>query len=75
MCSKAHPWVKTLFAQCDGLVPPHLNHMEMSAHILDGQIEDMAIETSNPSMEGNFISMFQMEGVQIFTPLQTTLLS
>jgi hypothetical protein len=61
--------VKALFAQCDGLVLPQLNHMEMLAHILDGQIEDMVIETSNPSMEGKIILTFQVEGVQIFTPL------
>jgi hypothetical protein len=41
MCSKAHPWVKTLFAQCDGLVCPPLNNMEILTHILDGWIEDM----------------------------------
>jgi hypothetical protein len=43
--------------------------MEMPAHILDGQIKDMVIETSNPSMEGKNILTFQVERVQIFTPL------
>jgi hypothetical protein len=64
--------VKALFAQCDELVPPPLNHMEMPTHILDGRIEDMAIEMLNLYMEKKSISMFQVEGVQIFTPLQTT---
>jgi hypothetical protein len=44
MCSKAHPWVKTLFAQSGGLVPPPLNDMEVLAHILNGRIEDVAIK-------------------------------
>ncbi len=29
MCSKAHPCVRTLFAQCGGLVPLPLNDMEI----------------------------------------------
>jgi hypothetical protein len=37
MCSKAHLWVKALFAQCGGLFPPPLNDMEVPSHILDGQ--------------------------------------
>jgi hypothetical protein len=36
MCSKAHPWVKALFARCDELVPPSLNDMEILAPISDG---------------------------------------
>jgi len=52
VCSKAHPWVKTFFAECGGLVPPPLNDMEVLAHILNGRIEDVAIEMLNPSMEG-----------------------
>jgi hypothetical protein len=32
----------------------------------------MAIETPNPSVEGESISMFQLEGVQIFTYPQIT---
>jgi hypothetical protein len=64
--------LKTLFAQCGGLVPPPLNNMEVLAHISYGQIEDVAMETSNPSMERKFVSMFQVEGVQNFTLLQTT---
>ncbi len=36
VCSKAHAWVKTLFAQCGGLVPPPLNDMEIPAHIMNG---------------------------------------
>jgi hypothetical protein len=61
VCSKAHPWVKTLFAQCGGLVPPPLNDMEVLAHILNGRIEDVAIEMLNPSMEGEFDPTSQME--------------
>jgi hypothetical protein len=36
MCSKAHPLMKTLFAQCGGFVCPPLNNMEVPSHILDG---------------------------------------
>jgi hypothetical protein len=36
LCSKAHPWVKALFAQCGGLVPPPLNNMEAPTHIPNG---------------------------------------
>jgi len=36
VCSKAHPHVKALFSQCDGLVPPQLNDMEVPTHIPDG---------------------------------------
>jgi hypothetical protein len=72
VCSKAHAWVKTLFAQCGGLVPPPLNDMEVLAHILIGRIEDMAMETLNPSMEGESTLTSLMEGAQNFTPLQTT---
>ncbi len=72
VCSKAHPWVKTLFAQCGGLVPPPLNDMEVLAHILNGRIEDVAIEMLNPSMEGEFDPTSQMEEAWNFTPLQTT---
>jgi hypothetical protein len=38
-----------------------------------GQIKDVAMETPNPSMEGESISMFQMKGVRTFTPLQIAL--
>jgi len=68
MCSKAHPRVKALFAQCDGLIPPPLNHMEMPTHILDGRIEDMAIEMPNLYMERKSISMFQVEGFKFSPP-------
>jgi hypothetical protein len=61
--------VKALFSQCDGLVPAQLNDMEVLAHIPDGWTEDVAIEMLSPLMEGEFASMFQMEGVQIFNPL------
>jgi hypothetical protein len=43
--------VKTLFAQCGGLVPPPLNDMEILAHILDGRTKDVAMETLNLSVE------------------------
>jgi hypothetical protein len=42
--------------------------MEVPAHILDGQIEDVAIETLNPLMKREFASTSQVEGVQISTP-------
>jgi hypothetical protein len=38
-------------------------------HFLDGWIEDVAIETSNLSVEKKIVSTFQMEGVQIYTLL------
>jgi hypothetical protein len=72
MCLKARPWVKALFAQCGGLVPLPLNNMEVLAHISYGQIENVAMETSNPLVERKFVSTSQMEGAQNFTPLQTT---
>jgi len=68
MCSKAHPWVKALFAQFGGLVPPLLNDMEVPTHISNGWIEDVTIKTSIPLMEGEFALTSQMEGAQIFTP-------
>jgi len=68
LSSKAHPWVKALFAQCDGIVLPPLNDMELPAHIPNGWIEHVAIKTINPLVEGEFISMFQVEGVWNFTP-------
>jgi hypothetical protein len=70
VCSKAHPWVKALFAQCGGLVPPPLNNMEVPVHIPNGQTKDVAMETWNLLVEGEFDLMFQVEGVQNFTPLQ-----
>jgi hypothetical protein len=57
--------VKTLFVQCDGLVPPPLTNMELPTHIPNGRKEDVAIKTLNPLMEGKSISMFQEEGVRI----------
>jgi hypothetical protein len=70
MCSKAHPWVKALFARCGGLVLPPLNDMGVPAHILDGLTKDVAMEMPNPSMEGKFVLMSQVKGAQNFTPLQ-----
>jgi hypothetical protein len=52
LCSKAHPWVKALFAQCGRLVPPPLNDMEVLAHISDGRTENVAMEKLNPFVEG-----------------------
>jgi len=46
--------------------------MEVPAHISAGRIEDVAIETSNPSMEKKNVSTSQVEGAKNFTPLQTT---
>jgi hypothetical protein len=33
----------------------------------DGSLENVAIETPNPLVEGKYISRFQVEGVQIST--------
>jgi hypothetical protein len=41
-----------LFARCGGLVLPPLNDMEVPAHIPDGRMEDVAMEMSNPSVQG-----------------------
>jgi len=60
--------VKALFAQCGGLVLPPLNNMEIPIHILNGQIEDVAMETLNLSMEEVFALMLQMERVQCRAP-------
>jgi hypothetical protein len=35
---------------------------------LNGSPKNMAIKMPNPSLEGKLASMFQMEGVQIYTP-------
>jgi len=40
MCSRAHPWVKALFARCGGLVLPPLNNMEVPTHFRDGRTMD-----------------------------------
>jgi hypothetical protein len=50
------------------LVPPPLNDMEVLAHISNGWTEDVAMETPNPLVYGESISMFQVEGAQNFTP-------
>jgi hypothetical protein len=42
--------------------------MEIPIHILNGQIEDVAMETLNLSMEEEFALMLQMERVQNFIP-------
>jgi hypothetical protein len=42
--------------------------MEVLAHVLDGCIEDVAMETLNPSMEKNFASTSQVEMVRNVTP-------
>jgi len=54
--------MKALFAQCDKLVPPPLNNMEVPTHFPDGQIEDVTIEMPNPFTEREFALTFQMEG-------------
>jgi len=36
VCSRAYPWVKALFAQYGGPVPPPLN-MEIPTHFLEGE--------------------------------------
>jgi hypothetical protein len=60
--------MKTLFVRCGGLVLPPLNNMEVLAHISNGRIENVAMETPNPLVEGKFVLMPQMEGVQNFIP-------
>jgi hypothetical protein len=67
MCSKACPQMKTLFARCGGLVLPPLNNMEKLPHISNGGIEDVAIETLKPLVEGEFVSTSQVEGARNFT--------
>jgi hypothetical protein len=42
--------------------------MEVPAHVLDGWIEDVALEIPNPLVEAEFTSMFQVEGAWNFTP-------
>jgi hypothetical protein len=67
MCS-THPQVKALFARYGGLAPPPLIDMEVSTHIPNGWTKDVAMETSNLSMEGESISTSQVEGAWNFTP-------
>ncbi len=42
--------------------------MEVLAHVPNGWIEDVVMEMPNPSMDGESISMSQVEGAQNFTP-------
>jgi hypothetical protein len=72
MCSKTHPRVKALFAQCGGLVPPPFNNMEVLAHIPNGQTKDVAMETLNPSMEGKCCFNVSSGRGSNFCPLQKT---
>jgi len=48
--------------------------MEVPTHILDGRTKDMAIETINLSMKGEFVSTSQVERAPLKTspPLKTT---
>jgi len=61
--------VKALFIQCGGIVPPPLNDMKIPAHIPNQQTKNVAMETLNPSVEGESTLTFQMEGTQNFIPL------
>jgi hypothetical protein len=54
--------MKAKFSQCDGLVLPPLNDMEVLTHISDGRTKDVAMETPNPLVEGEFASTSQIEG-------------
>ncbi len=72
MCSKAHPRVKALFVRCGGFVSPPLNDMEVPTHISNEQTNDVAMEMLIPLVGREYASMFQMEKVWNFTPLQTT---
>jgi hypothetical protein len=47
--------------------------MDVLAHIRNRQKENVAMETLNPSVEGKFVSTFQMEGAQNFTPLTNSI--
>ncbi len=62
MCSRAQQRLKALFAQCDKLVPPPLNDMEVPTHFPNGQIEDVTIEMPNPLAKGEFALTSQVEG-------------
>jgi hypothetical protein len=45
--------------------PSTTKQHEILAHIPNGEIEDVAIETLNPFMKGEFASTFQVEGARI----------
>ncbi len=60
--------MKAILVQCDGLVLPPLNDMEVLTHILDGRTKDVAMEMPNPLVEGKFVSTSQVEGAWNFTP-------
>ncbi len=66
VCLMAQPWVKALFAWCDGLVLPPPKNMEVLTHFPNGWMEDMAIEMLNPSMEREYASTSQVEKVWIY---------
>ncbi len=63
LCSREQ--LNALFAQCGKFVPQplKLNDMEVLAHFSNGRIKDVAIEMSNLSMEGKYVSTSQVEGV------------
>ncbi len=69
MCSRAWTQVKELFAKCENC-PLTFNDTIVLA--LDIPLENMAIEMSSFSMEGEFASTSQMEKVKFTPHLQTT---
>ncbi len=61
MCSKAWTQVNELFITCEKIVSRPLDGMVALAP--NGPIENVAIEMSNISMEGEHAPTFQVEGI------------
>ncbi len=62
MCLKERAQVKALFVNCGRIVPQPLD--DIFGLTPNGSIQNVAIETSNLLVEGEFVSMSKMEGVQ-----------
>jgi hypothetical protein len=65
MCLKAWAQMNALFSSCEGIILWPMDNMFVP--ILHGPIKIMVIEMPNPSMEGKYVSMFQVKRVQIST--------
>lgn len=70
ICSKAHAQMKALFTSCGGIILWPINDMFIIAP--NGSLENVAIETPNPLVEGKYISRFQVEGFKFPPHIQIT---
>jgi len=73
MCLKAQTQVIALLVNYGRIVPQPLD--DMFGLTPNGSIQNVAIETSNLLVEGEFVSMSKMEGVQISIPPENILIN